>query len=78
MKISPLNLKRIKSRNLAMFLQIIQSSTFTYLLSLTKLYAPGPRDPTETEIELCLSISYGATGQRWTAAGTGALGVSMA
>ena len=38
------------------------------------LYAPGPRDPTETEIELCLSISCGGTGQQWTAAGAGALG----
>ena len=35
--------------------------------------APGPRDPTETETELCLSISCGGTGQQWTATGTGAL-----
>ena len=35
---------------------------------------PGPRDPTETEPELCLSVSCGGTGQQWTAAGTGALG----
>ena len=26
------------------------------------LYTPGPRDPTETEIELCLSVSCGALG----------------
>ena len=34
----------------------------------------GPRDPTETETELCLSVSWGGTGQHWTAEGTGALG----
>ena len=38
------------------------------------LWVPGPRDPTETETELCLSVSCGGTGQQWTAAGTGALG----
>ena len=37
--------------------------------------APGPRDPTETEPELCLSVSCGGTGQR-PAAGTGALGAA--
>ena len=37
---------------------------------------PGPRDPTETETELCLSISSGGVGQQWTAAGTGALGAA--
>ena len=37
------------------------------------LCAPGPRDPTETEPELCLSISCGSMGQQWTAAGAGAL-----
>ena len=31
------------------------------------LCAPGPRDSTETETELCL-------GQQWTAVGAGALG----
>ena len=36
------------------------------------LYVPGPRYPTETEIELCLSISCGGMGQQWTATGTGA------
>ena len=35
--------------------------------------APGPRDPTEAETELCLSISCGGTGQQWTATGTRAL-----
>ena len=38
------------------------------------LYAPGPRDPTEAETELCLSVSCRCTGQQWTAAGAGALG----
>ena len=36
--------------------------------------APGPRDPTETETELCLSVSCGGTGQQWTDAGAVALG----
>ena len=40
--------------------------------------APGPRDPTETETELCLSISCGGTGQRWPATGTVALGAANA
>ena len=38
------------------------------------LCAPRPRDPTETEPELCLSVSCGGTGYQWTAAGAGALG----
>ena len=38
------------------------------------LCTPGHRDHTETETELCLSVSRGGTGQQWTAAGTGALG----
>ena len=40
----------------------------------TNLCTPGPRDPTETYTELCLSVSCGGTGQQWTAAGAGALG----
>ena len=40
------------------------------------LCTAGPRDPTETEKELYLSISYGGTGQQWTAAGAGALGAA--
>ena len=28
------------------------------------LCAPGPRDPTETEPELCLGVSCGGTGQQ--------------
>ena len=35
------------------------------------LCAPGPRDPTQTETELCLGVSWGAAGQQWTAAGQG-------
>ena len=38
------------------------------------LCAPGPRDPTETETELCFSISCGGNGQQWTTGGTRALG----
>ena len=41
-----------------------------------KLCTPGPRDPTETETELCLSVSCGGTGQQWTAARAGALGAA--
>ena len=37
------------------------------------LCAPGPREPTETDSELWLSISCGGTGQQWAAAGTGTL-----
>ena len=40
------------------------------------LSAPGPRDPTETETELCLSVSHGDMGQQWTATGAGALGAT--
>ena len=40
------------------------------------LYAPGPRDPTETETELCLSVSCGTLGEQQTAAGAGALGAA--
>ena len=38
------------------------------------LCTPGPRDPTETEPELCLSVSCKDMGQQWPAAGAGALG----
>ena len=34
----------------------------------------GPRDPTETEAELCLSVSCRGMGQQWPAAEAGALG----
>ena len=40
------------------------------------LCAPGPRYPTETEPELCMSVSCGGTGQQWTASGAGALGAA--
>ena len=38
------------------------------------LGTPGPKDPTETETELYLSVSCELMGQQWTAAGAGALG----
>ena len=38
--------------------------------------APGPRDPTETETEVCLSISCGGMGQQWPATGTETLGAA--
>ena len=37
------------------------------------LCAPGPRDLTEAEAELCLSVSCVGMDQQWTAAGSGAL-----
>ena len=40
------------------------------------LCPPGPRDPTETEPELCVSVSCKGTGQQWTATGAGALGAA--
>ena len=40
------------------------------------LCAPGPRDSTETEPELCLSVSCGGMGQQWPASGAGALGAA--
>ena len=41
------------------------------------LCAPGPRDPTVTETELCLSVSCGGTSQQWSASGAGALGAAV-
>ena len=38
------------------------------------LCTPEPGDATETETELCLSVSCGDTGQQWTATVAGALG----
>ena len=40
----------------------------------TNLVCTRIQRPTETETELCLSVSCGGTGQPWTAAGAGALG----
>ena len=40
------------------------------------LCTPGPREPTDTESELCLTTSSGGAGQQWTAAGAGALGAA--
>ena len=38
------------------------------------LWAQAPRDPTETEPELCLRVSCKGMGQQWPAVGAGALG----
>ena len=35
------------------------------------LCAPGPRGPTETETELCLSVTCGGSSQQWTLQGQG-------
>ena len=40
------------------------------------LCVAGPRDPTETEMELYLSVSCGGMDQQWPAAGAGALGAA--
>ena len=40
------------------------------------LYAPEPRDPTETEPDLPLSVSCRGTGQQWPAMGTGPLAIA--
>ena len=40
------------------------------------LFAPGLKDPTETEPEPCLSVSCGGTGQQWPATEAGALGAA--
>ena len=37
------------------------------------LHTPGPTDPTETEPELCLSVSCRGVDQQWPAAGAGTL-----
>ena len=42
------------------------------------LCAPGPRDPTETEPELCLSVSCEVTDQQWPAPGSEALSAASA
>ena len=55
----------------------VMSLLFNKLRGLKQtLCAPGPRDPTETETELCLSVSCGRKGQQWAATGTGALGAA--
>ena len=38
------------------------------------LCTPGPKNPTETETALCLSVSRRDMGQQWPAAGAGPLG----
>ena len=44
---------------------------------LQTLCAPGPKHPTETEAELCVSVSCAGMGQQWPAAGAGALGAEV-
>ena len=39
------------------------------------LCSPIPRDPTETETELCLGVPRGGRGQQWAAVRAGDLGV---
>ena len=40
------------------------------------LCTPETRGPTDTEPELCLSVSCGGTGQQWPVTGAGALGAA--
>ena len=40
----------------------------------TNLCTPGPRDPTETEPEMCLNVSCGGVGQQWLVTVAEALG----
>ena len=40
------------------------------------LCTPGPRDPIETETELCLNVSGGGMDQQWPASGAGVLGAT--
>ena len=43
----------------------------------TNFVHTGPRDPTETEPELCLTVFCRGMGQQQTAAGAGALGAAV-
>ena len=38
---------------------------------------PATKNPTETEPEVCLSVSCGGMGQQWPASGAGALGFAV-
>ena len=40
------------------------------------LMSTRTQNPTETELELCFSVSCRGTGQQWPAAGAGALGAA--
>ena len=40
------------------------------------LCTSGPRGPTETEQDMCVSVSCGGAGQQWPAAKAGALGAA--
>ena len=42
----------------------------------TNLCAPGSRDPTDIETEVCLSVSCEDMGRQWSTAGIGALGAA--
>ena len=44
------------------------------LRGLKQMCEPGPRDPTETEPELCLSVSCKGTDEQWVATWAGTLG----
>ena len=46
------------------------------LRAQTNLVCTRTLKPTETETELCLSVSCGGPGQGWSATGTEALGVA--
>ena len=52
---------------------LIINDLYSTLLKQT-LSTPGLRDPTETETELCLSVSCEGMGQQWPAAGARTLG----
>ena len=54
-------------------LELNPITTKDTLRDQTNLCIPGPRDHTETEPELCLSVSGRGTGQQWPATGVGAL-----
>ena len=63
-----------EQRSLYHFWDCIQIVHFRLFLLKQPLCAPGPSNHTETESELCLSVSCGGTGQQWITAEAGALG----
>ena len=58
-------IKRLFSSPSLSAIRVVSSAYLKLLIFLS------PRDPTETETELCLSVSCGGTGQKWTARGSG-------
>ena len=54
----------------------IKPHTHQRLLEGSQKTLCTPGDPTETEPELCLSVSCGGIGQQWPAAEAGALGAA--